>query len=51
VGGGDIGVLSQTGLANSASMIQNLIQDDAATSMANIMQNGTGNTATIVQGY
>lgn len=50
-GEGDIGVISQTGSANSASLTQNLTQEGAATSMANIMQNGTGNAATVVQGY
>jgi len=50
-GEGDIGVISQTGSTNSAMLTQNLTQEGASTSMANILQNGTGNSATVVQGH
>ena len=49
-GEGDIGMVSQTGLANFASITQSVNVEGAATNVANIMQSGMNNSATVVQG-
>lgn len=50
-GQGDIGTVSQTGTANLASLTQNVNVEGAATNVASILQNGSNNSATIIQGH
>ena len=48
-GQGDIGTVSQTGTANFASLTQNVNVEGAATNVASILQNGSNNSATVIQ--
>lgn len=49
-GEGDIGTVAQTGTANLASLSQNVNVEGAATNIASILQNGSNNSATVIQG-
>lgn len=49
-GQGDIGTVAQTGNSNFASLTQNVNVEGAATNIASILQNGSNNSATVVQG-